>query len=235
MSTFLHSWVNPHHLPQAFIFDIDGTLYSQTKLRLLMILEMSKVLLWAPPKAADLKIVWNFRKIREKNRDLATWNLEEEQYEWAAKVSGVSASRVRRVVQEWMYVRPLPYLARCRYRGVRELFTLLRDQGIRVGIFSDFPAHAKLEALGLEADVVVTATRQEVSRLKPHPKGLLLTATELNTPIKACLFIGDQDDKDGECARRAGMPYIIQAPRNRDRLFNELKQWVNKCTGYPYT
>ena len=44
MRTFLHSWINPNHLPQAFIFDIDGTLYSQTKLRLFMTLEMSKVL-----------------------------------------------------------------------------------------------------------------------------------------------------------------------------------------------
>lgn len=231
MRTSLQSWVNSSHLPQAVIFDVDGTLYSQTKLRLFMVLGMSKVLLWDPPRAADLKIVWNFRKIREKNRHLATWNLEEEQYNWGAKVSGVSPPGVRRVVQEWMYDRPLPYLARCRHRGVKELFTLLRDKRIRVGIFSDFPAHAKLEALGLDSDVVVTATQKEVSCLKPHPKGLLLTAAELNTPIKACLFIGDQDEKDGECARRAGMPYIILASRNRDRQFDQLKEWVKTCTG----
>ena len=231
MRTFLQSWINSGPLPQAFIFDLDGTLYSQTKLRLFMVLEMGKVLLRSPSRAADLKIVWNFRKIRGKNRELATWNLEEEQYNWGAKASDVSPHSVRQVVQEWMYDRPLPYLARCRYRGVKELFALLRDKGIGVGIFSDYPAHAKLEALGLDSDVVVTATRKEVNRLKPHPKGLLLTAAELHTPIKACLFIGDQDGKDGECARRAGMPYIILSSRNRERQFDQIMEWVKTCSG----
>jgi FMN phosphatase YigB (HAD superfamily) len=213
-------------IPKAIIFDVDGTLYNQKKLRLFMIFEMFKVLLFSPSKTGDLKIVWNFRKIREKNRYVTTCDLEEEQYNWGAQASGASSLRVRHVVQEWMYDRPLPYLLRCHHRGVKELFTLLKDKGIRIGIFSDYPADAKLKALGLDADAVVAATQKEVGRLKPDPKGLLIIAKKLGTPITNCLFIGDQDEKDGECARRAGMPCIILAPSSREQQFEEIHKWM---------
>jgi HAD superfamily hydrolase (TIGR01549 family) len=219
-------------LPQAVIFDVDGTLYSQKKLRFFMVLEMCRALLGSPARAADLKIVWNFRKMREKNRCLAaSGDLEEAQYLWGARAAGVPPLRVRQAVQEWIYHRPLPYLARCRYGGVRELFVLLRDKGVRLGIFSDYPAEAKLKALGLEAEVVVAATQADVGRLKPDPKGLRLAARQLSLPLARCLFIGDQDDTDGECARRAGMPGLILAAGNRERQFAALSAWVKTCTG----
>jgi FMN phosphatase YigB (HAD superfamily) len=58
-------------------------------------------------------------------------------------------------------------------------------------------------------DAMVCATKKEVDRFKPHPAGLILTAKKLGVPVTNCFFIGDRDDKDGECARRAGMPYLI--------------------------
>jgi len=77
----------------------------------------------------------------------------------------------------------------------------------------------------------VSATDVEVGRLKPDPKGLIVAASSLNTPVKECLFIGDRDDKDGECARRAGMPYLILNRRRRNyspnsfNTFTEIIQW----------
>jgi FMN phosphatase YigB (HAD superfamily) len=86
-------------------------------------------------------------------------------------------------------------------------------------------------ALSLEVDVMVSSTDAEVDRLKPDPKGLILAASKLKTPLKECLFIGDRDDKDGECARRAGMPYLILNRRRRNcspnsfNTFTEIIRW----------
>lgn len=221
----------PSQLPKAVIFDVDGTLYDQTKLRFLMLLEMGKFLLRSPQRSLDLKILWNFRKAREKHAGLETPNLEEQQYIWGARASGVSSEKVRQVVKEWMYEKPLPFLNRCGYKGVHELFFCLKEKGVVIGIFSDYPAHDKLNILGLHPDAIITATHPEVSRLKPDPAGLLQAAAELQTPIRECLFIGDREERDGRCARRAGMPYIIMASGQKERQFRQLRAWIGQCTG----
>ena len=229
-SSPLTAAVNLEGVPEAIVFDVDGTLYSTLKLRFYMIFEMISMMIYSPQRILDLKIVWDFRNTRQTICSLNNQYLAEEQYNRAAKVSRVSPQKVYQVVKEWIYEKPLPYLALCRYAEVKELFSMLKRRGIRIGIFSDYPAKAKLKALELDADVVVEATDREVNHLKPHPTGLLVTAKRLKLSPGSCLFIGDQDDKDGECARRANMPYIILSPKNRDRQFQLLRYYVKKWT-----
>ena len=57
-----------------------------------MLLEMSRVLLWSPARAADLKIVWNFRKMWGRNRQVETCYLEVEQYNWGAEAHGLESN-----------------------------------------------------------------------------------------------------------------------------------------------
>ena len=42
----------------------------------------------------------------------------------------------------------------------------------------------------LEVNAMVSATDADVDRLKPNPKGLIVAALKLNTPVYECLFIG---------------------------------------------
>lgn len=220
---------------RAVIFDMDGTLYDQGKLRQKILWEMLSSLLTHPTGLRDLKILWDFRKAREKNASMIDGGIEERQFEFGAKASKVSAEKVRQVVQYWMFTRPLFHLEVCCYPGVRELFSELKEKSILTGIFSDYPAKDKLQALNLEVNVMVSATDLEVGRLKPDPKGLIVAASKLNTPVKECLFVGDRDDRDGECARRAGMPYLILNRRRRNCLsnsfntFTEIVEWFQKC------
>ena len=58
-----------------------------------------------------------------------------------------------------------------------------------------------------------------------------MAAAKLKIPKEACLFIGDEDNKDGECARRAGMPCVILAPGKRAQQFLRLQEWVKRCPG----
>lgn len=216
----------PSGIPKAIIFDVDGTLYSQAKLRLLMVIEMAKFLTIRPRGLIDLKIVWNFRRIRYWKASRPETNLHDRQFIWGAQASEVTPEKVQQVVQEWMFERPLAYLRSCRYPGAQALFSQLQRQYIPIGIFSDYPAQEKLRALGLTAQVVVSATCAEVNRLKPDPTGLLLAARQLHTPVPDCLFIGDQEAKDGECARQAGMPYMILASHQKSRQLDDIATWL---------
>ena len=196
---------------QAFIFDVDGTLYDQIKLRRMMFGALVRHLVRNKNFILDIRVLYTFRKRREilsnDHRNLGC--LENRQYVEVADELGMNVDEVKLVVNDWIFEKPLKYLAACIYPGVKDLFSLLIKNKLKIGIFSDYPSLAKLKALDLYADVVVCATDENIDRFKPHPKGLLVAAKELGVPVMNCLFIGDRDDKDGECARRAGMPYLI--------------------------
>lgn len=194
---------------KAVIFDVDGTLYDQRKLRRLMLMELLRYYLTHPRYIQELKIIRDFRREREKRAFDAVVDLETAQYDWVAQASGISPARVRSIVQEWIFKSPLRHLPSCHYPGVLKLFENLSHRGIATAIFSDYPAVDKLAVLGLSPCCIVCATDKNVGRLKPDPKGLFAVAETLGVSVKHCLFIGDRDERDGECARRARMPYII--------------------------
>jgi len=215
---------------KAVIFDVDGTLYDQRKLRLRILFDMVAASIRHPLGFYDFKIIWHFRRAREQNQFSGESGIEEKQYVWGAELSGVSVKQVREVVQKWMFEQPLPYLPLCRYEGVQQLFHYLSEKNVKIGIFSDYPASQKIRALGLQADVIACSLDQDVDRLKPDPKGLFVTAEKLGVSIDNCLFIGDRDEKDGECARKAGMPFLL-LKRNPDfyrspDLYKEIDSWI---------
>jgi putative hydrolase of the HAD superfamily len=196
---------------QALIFDVDGTLYNQGKLRRKMVFELLCCLVNKQHFIRDINVLYTFRKKRDilsRNNDEAGC-LENRQYAGVAYELGMGIEEVQRIVSDWIFEKPLNYLSACIYPGVKDLFSLLTKNKIKIGIFSDYPCRAKLKALGLYANAMVCATEKKVDRFKPDPKGLFFTAEKLGVPAMNCFFIGDRDDKDGECARRAGMPYLI--------------------------
>ena len=81
-------------------------------------------------------------------------------------------TRCARSCAGWIDRHPLPYLGACRYAGLPELFAGLRRHGKTIGVLSDYPAVAKLAALELAADFVVSACDRDIGCLKPDPSGL---------------------------------------------------------------
>ena len=78
---------------------------------------------------------------------------------------------------------------------------------------------------------MVCSTDREVDRLKPDPTGLFVTAKKLQVAVENCLYVGDRDEKDGACARNAGMKYLILDRKIKKmpycvKAFPKIKAWI---------
>ncbi|HET8727427.1 MAG TPA: HAD-IA family hydrolase, partial [Alphaproteobacteria bacterium] len=198
---------------RAVIFDVDGTLYDQRALRRRMGAALLRRCLADPKEVGTVRILKAFREMREVLAEEEAEGVAVEQYARPARRLGVPVERVQGAVETWINEHPLAHLPACRFEGLDRLFEGLRRSGRPIAVLSDYPSQAKLAALGLAADLHVSALDPDVDRLKPHPKGLLCAVARLGLRPEDCLLIGDRDERDGECARRAGVPYLLKVPR----------------------
>jgi FMN phosphatase YigB (HAD superfamily) len=192
-----------------FIFDLDGTLYNQHKLRRKMMLHLLFMMLTFRLRPVDLRIIRVFREQREQHKGYASSSLEALQYSWCAEQLNQPVSYVKKVIEKFMYNYPLRFLNRVRFRYVTELFQMLHAKGKKIAILSDFPVVGKMQALQLKADGYFYTTSPEIGQLKPGRKALEYVCSQMNCGISESIFIGDRDDTDGESARLAGMNYIV--------------------------
>jgi FMN phosphatase YigB (HAD superfamily) len=201
-------WDNVH----LVVFDVDGTLYRQRQLRLRMAWD---ILLYTLLKR-DLNVIAvlaRYRRIRERLGDEQGIDFERALITQTAAATANSPDRVRSIVSEWIEQRPLRYLAACRYPSLSQLFAGLRRSGKSIGILSDYPAEAKLEALGLTANYVVFAGDESIGLLKPHPRGLESLIAAAGVKPHETVVIGDRVDRDGRVARRAGAQALIRSSK----------------------
>jgi phosphoglycolate phosphatase len=205
------------------IFDVDGTLYDQRRLRI----RMAMKILGAAFRARSLTLprtIHAFRQCREELGTVPVANFLDLQYELTAAHVGSRTEDVRRLVSEWIELKPLPIIKSCRYPGVEELFGVLASANKLIAVFSDYPAQAKLTALGLKADIIVSATDVDIGRLKPDPTGLHKILKHSGTSPQRALMIGDRPDRDGEAARLAGVRALIRS-RKPHEVFDTFRSF----------
>jgi FMN phosphatase YigB (HAD superfamily) len=199
---------------QHVVFDVDGTLYDQRRLRVRMTAALAFYCLADPRRMREVRTLQVFRRERERLAEEEASTIRRLQYERPAEILGFPPAEVEAVVESWIQRRPLRYLPACRFAGVEQLFGRLRRSGRSIAVLSDYPAGQKLAALDLDADVLVSAVDPEVDRLKPHPAGLEWVLERLGAAADDCLLIGDRDDRDGEVARRVGVTYLLRSPHS---------------------
>jgi phosphoglycolate phosphatase/putative hydrolase of the HAD superfamily len=192
------------------VFDVDGTLYDQRKLRARMAVLLLRHLLKRPTEIGLVRTISIYRRCREGIADEECGDIARLQYERPARRLGISSQTVKERVDPWIYEKPLAVLPACRYPHVEKVFEKIRDKGRKLAVLSDYPAKKKVEALGLEAGFYVSATDPEIDRLKPNPAGLAFLIEKAGVEPAAALMIGDRDDRDGESARRLNVPYLIK-------------------------
>lgn len=194
-----------------YVFDVDGTLYYQNKLRLIMGKRLLMYYLLHPLKFKDLIIIKNFRSLRENALD--TNGL----FDIAAKKCNVSVSRVNEVIKKWIYENPIDALIASKDDTLLAIIDKLKANGKTVAIWSDYEADDKLKALKLSIDYVYTAEQERVGELKPSPKGLKLIMSDLRVAKDKTIMIGDRMIKDGEAAKKAGCDYLILSKSKKKR------------------
>jgi HAD superfamily hydrolase (TIGR01549 family) len=191
---------------RAWLVDLDGTLYHAAPVKLAMACELALAGLAVAP------LLRRFRAEHERVREAGGADADPfaRQLAAAALALEVEAATLHGVVDEWMFRRPGKWLRAARRRGLLAELHEFRAAGGKSALVSDYPARAKLEALGaahLFDLVVASGEPGGPRRLKPSPEGYLAAATRLGVAAAECLVIGDREDADGEAARRAGMRF----------------------------
>jgi HAD superfamily hydrolase (TIGR01549 family) len=194
------------------VFDVDGTLYDQRAMRAHVARDMLLHAIWHRDLCVPL-IVWHYRRMRERFGEEEIDEFEPKLLAKVVEYTGYSEARIRAVVAEWLEVRPHAYLMRCRYAGVDALFAGLKCHGKIVGILSDYPATTKLAAMGLVADITCSASDDDVSILKPHPRGLQRLMQRAGVSPAETLLIGDRVERDGLAAERSNVRCLIRSKR----------------------
>jgi putative hydrolase of the HAD superfamily len=214
-----------HSHPRALVFDVDGTLYRQRRLRCHIAYRFARSLALSPAEGVQ---AW--RAIRAYRRAQETLRTQSEpcadvaraQLRLAAQNAGMPVEQVERWVVRWMEREPLSLLSACVMEDLHETLTQARRRGLRLGVFSDYPAVEKLRALGVLDlfDSIVSAQDPEVQRFKPHPRGIEVTLKRLCVAKEQAVYVGDRADVDVEAAGRAGMRCVI-VRRSFSRDLNE--------------
>ncbi len=204
---------------RTIVFDVDGTLYRQRPLRRAMLLRLLRQACVSPIRSvATFRALQAYRHAQEALRGARIeGGLAGEQIRLACERTKQTEAIVTSVVSRWMEEEPLELLERFVEPALRTLLDEARRRGIRLGVFSDYPAAAKLAAMRLSEffDVVVTAQDPAVNRFKPDPSGLVETLRRLRADAITALYVGDRHDIDGVVAQAAGVPCIIVG-RRRD-------------------
>lgn len=205
------------------VFDVDGTLYDQRRLRFAMLRRLLTAA-WQSRSLDTLRTLRTFRHVREALGEEPNADFIRLQYTRTAQRHNKTEDEVRALATEWLEQRPLPLLAACRYPHLDRLFAGLREAGKQIAVFSDYPARDKLAALGLQARPIVCATDADIARLKPDPFGLLAILRRTGVPARRALMIGDRIDRDAAAASRAGMRALIRAGQPH-RLFDTFRAY----------
>lgn len=190
------------------VFDVDGTLYPQRPLRMLMARDMVGHAV-RTRSLRHIKVLSAYRRLREVLGDQETSGFDAMLIDRTAKAAGTSPNVVREIVSDWIDERPVRHLRSARYPGVRELFAAIRARGKILGVLSDYPAAAKLAAMELSADHVAYAGHPSIDILKPHPRGLLSLIEAAGVRPEETILIGDRASRDGMAARRAGAQSLL--------------------------
>ena len=181
----------------AVAFDIDGTLYPNSRMYL-------NSVLFSLPR---LRFLYNFSKARSSIRSIRPLeNFRETQAQLLADLMHISYARAYRRIERAIYcrwqrvfrhIRPFPYLS--------DFLLRLKSHGYAIGVMSDFPVGDKLAHLNLPHVWDCVISSEDTGYLKPNPEPFLTLASCLQTDPERVLYIGNSYKYDVLGAINVGM------------------------------
>lgn len=219
---------------KAIVFDIDGTLYRQDRLRLAVLVELARRHVLHPIRGRRTALVLRaYRRAQEQLRAAGVdRGVASAQVRLTCERTRVAPEEVVDCVRHWMEEVPLAFLPRCIQPGLLEFLQTMKARGIRTAALSDYPGRDKLEALGVAAlfDAVLAAQDPEIDAFKPNPRGLAVALERLGAAASDCLYVGDRGDVDAPTARAAGVRCVIVSSRRPTEAGADGAVWV---AGFP--
>lgn len=119
---------------------------------------------------------------------------------------GSTYGRLNRWVYDKMgklYEKTVPF------KGVAETFAKIKNNGLKIGVFTDFPLFHKLQAMDLEKYVDFAASSDDVGYLKPDTHCFEYLLYNLKMDPQDVLYVGDSYEKDIVGATAAGLDAVL--------------------------
>ncbi len=200
---------------KAICFDIDGTLYPKSL--------MNKRLLRLGLTHPLFSMKYNkMRKELRKCQDSLSGSLMSKEATVICKNMGKEANEdlVKEHLKSWIYepMRRL-YLSTKPYAGVLETFKAIKERGLEIGVFSDFPLFNKLESMGLASYVDYASSSEVVGFLKPSVHCFENLLYNIGLDSSQVLYVGDSYDKDIVGARACGMDAVLVNVKGKGKKY----------------
>lgn len=180
-------------------WDVDGTLYELPAMVRAVVRAGARGLVRAPRRSlGELERLRRFRaamaRVRRRGGELAPGDLP--------------ADRDALVALEARWYGPA--IARVGVRaGVGEALATFAARGLRQIAVSDYRAHYKLVALGLEHHFEAVYAGEDTGHLKPSPGIFAHVIEDLGIEPARMLHIGDRHDRDAAAAAAVGCRTLI--------------------------
>lgn len=200
---------------KAVIFDLDGTLYDNSKIAKSIIIR----------SLLNLRILSSERKCRHKmagNFYGSDGQTYPELFKRMSEMAGCTPAKA----EKWFWDTYMPLQVKVlkqtchRKPWVDATLSELKASGIKVACFSDYGmVKEKLEALGIDCgqfDFIADAP--SLGGLKPCKEGFLAVAKELGVSPEDALVVGDREDTDGVGAKLSGMQFILADRHDTEKL-----------------
>ena len=95
------------------------------------------------------------------------------------------------------------------FPGVRRTFEKIHGNGLKIGVFTDFPLFSKLQSMNLADLVDFSASSDDVGFLKPDAHCFEYLLYNLKLGAEDVLYVGDSYEKDIKGAAGAGIDAVL--------------------------
>ena len=193
---------------KAWILDFDGTLYYQLPMRICMALILLAHYLIRPWKISELILIQNYRQLREKRFGADKKNFYILQLEKISAKYKIPVSEIEKLLEFWFFDRPLSVIKKFQRKNLIESIIQHQRLGVKMIVYSDYPVNKKISAVDFKPDYTFYSNDEIIKCMKPDSAGLKNILKSLNLKPDEVIFIGDRDDRDGLCAKNAGVDYL---------------------------